>query len=45
VTKVGIIGCGGISQVHAWALSQMDDVLMTVFCDTVPAKAEALAEK
>lgn len=45
MTKVAIIGCGGISQVHAWALSQMDDVLMTAFCDTIPAKAEALAEK
>ncbi len=31
--KAGIIGCGGIAQVHAWVLSSMDDVVLTALCD------------
>lgn len=43
--KAGIIGCGSIAQVHAWALSQMEDTETAVFCDTENSKAEELAEK
>lgn len=43
--KVGIIGCGNIAEVHAWALSGMDGVRMTAFCDIRKEKAEVLAVK
>ena len=43
--KAGIIGCGSIAQVHAWALSQREDTETTVFCDTESRKAEELAER
>ncbi len=43
--KVGIIGCGGIAQVHSWVLSNMDDVEIVATCDTNKEKAVALSEK
>lgn len=43
--KVGIIGCGNIAQVHAWALSGIDEVRMTAFCDIILKKAEDLAAR
>ena len=41
--KAGIIGCGGIAQVHAWALGSMKDVDLIAFCDSEEDKAKALA--
>ncbi|SER84534.1 Predicted dehydrogenase [Butyrivibrio fibrisolvens] len=43
--KVGIIGCGNISQVHTWVLSNMEDVKICALCDTDTAKAEKLYDK
>lgn len=43
--KVGIIGCGGIAQVHAWVLDAMQNVRLTAFCDLSLDRAQALAEK
>ena len=43
--KVGIVGCGGIAQVHAWVLQNMKDVGLIAFCDSDESKARRLAEK
>ncbi len=43
--KAGIIGCGGISRVHAWVLKNMEDVTVTALCDIDIGKARALAEE
>lgn len=42
--KVGIIGCGGIAQVHAWVLREMEDITPVAFCDAEPEKAGKLSE-
>ncbi|MCR5092414.1 MAG: Gfo/Idh/MocA family oxidoreductase [Lachnospiraceae bacterium] len=42
--NAGIIGCGGIAQVHAWVLRHMADVKLCALCDVVAEKAEKLAE-
>ena len=42
--KAGIIGCGGIAQVHAWVLSFMDDVEVTALCDIDAGRAEKLKQ-
>ena len=41
--KAGIIGCGGIAHVHAWALRSMKDVELVAFCDSEKYKAKAFA--
>jgi predicted dehydrogenase len=45
--KVGIIGCGGIANgKHMPALAKMAErVEMTAFCDIIPERAEAAAQK
>ena len=43
--KVGIIGCGNIAQVHAWALGTIKDVKIEALCDIEIQKAEKLADK
>ena len=43
--KVGIIGCGGIAQVHAWVLQGMEQVKLTAVCDLDRERAKALSEK
>ena len=43
--KAGIIGCGNIAQVHAWAIGNIRDVKLTALCDIDIKKAEKLAEK
>ena len=43
--KAGIIGCGGIAQVHAWVLSSMDDVKVTALCDIDAGRAEKLKQE
>ena len=41
--RVGIVGCGGIANVHARALSQMKDVKIAATTDCVSARAEQLS--
>lgn len=43
--RAAIIGCGGIAQVHAWALSQMENVEIAAFADVIKERAEQMAEK
>lgn len=44
--KIGIIGCGGIANgKHMPALSKLDMVQMTAFCDIIREKAQNAAEK
>lgn len=44
--KIGIIGCGGIANgKHMPALSKLDNVEMTAFCDIIQDKAKRAAEK
>ena len=43
--KSAIIGCGGISQVHGWALSNMENAELSLVCDIDYDKAELLSEK
>ena len=43
--RVGIIGCGGIAQVHAQVLSSMQEVSLAACADIRPERAQALAEK
>ena len=44
--KIGIIGCGGISQVHMQGYSEMTDRCeMVAFCDIKPDRAEAASKK
>jgi len=41
--KVGIIGCGGIAQVHGWVLQSMENVVLTAVCDVEKDRAVALS--
>lgn len=41
--RVGIVGCGGIARVHAWALQQMEDICIVGFADIRRDRAEAFA--
>lgn len=43
--KLGLIGCGGIGAYHLDHFMQMDDVEMVAFCDIIPERAQAFAEK
>ena len=43
--RVGIVGCGGIAQVHAWVLDRLEDCKLTAVCDIIPEKAKAMADK
>ena len=43
VTRVGIIGAGGVAQRHARVLSGLPDVQVAAVTDVVPATAEKLA--
>jgi predicted dehydrogenase len=44
--RVGIIGCGGIAgQKHLPAISKIDEVEITAFCDIIPERAEKLCKK
>jgi predicted dehydrogenase len=43
--RVGIIGCGGISNAHLPTLSKSDDVEIVGFCDLVEERAQKQAEK
>ena len=41
--KVGIIGCGGIAQVHGWVLQNMENAEIAAVCDVERERAVALA--
>ena len=41
--KVGIIGCGGIARVHAWALNSVENTELAAYCDVEEGKARELA--
>ena len=44
--KIGIIGCGGIANgKHMPSIQQLDGVEMVAFCDIIPERAQAAAEK
>lgn len=41
--QVGIVGCGGIAQVHARVLDQLPDTRLAAFADIVPGRAKKMA--
>lgn len=43
--RVAIVGCGGISQVHARVLGALESVELCAFADCRPDRAEKLAEQ
>ena len=43
--KIGIVGCGGIAQVHAAALARLENTQLTACADIRPERAQAMAEK
>ena len=43
--QVGIIGCGGIAQVHAQVLSDWEGTALAACADIRPERAQAMAEK
>lgn len=42
--RVGIVGCGGIAQVHGTCLSKLNDVRITCFCDTKIERAKKMQD-
>lgn len=42
--SVGMVGCGGIAQVHAAALAKLSDVRLRACADIVPERAQRMAE-
>ena len=43
--KAAIIGCGGISEVHGWALNKIENAELSLVCDIDRDKAKLLSEK
>ena len=43
--RIGIVGCGGIAQVHAQVLSLLPDTRLAACADILPEHARALAEQ
>lgn len=43
--KVAIIGCGGIAQVHAWSINQLEQVRLIACADPKIERAEQLSRK
>ena len=43
--KAAIIGCGGISQVHGWAINNIKNAELSLVCDIDYDKAKCLSEK
>lgn len=43
--RTAIAGCGNIAQVHAWALSQLQDISLVAAADIVPDKSDELLGK
>ena len=42
---IGIIGCGGIANMHAAAVVGLEEARLVAVCDTVEARAQAFAEQ
>ena len=45
MTKLGVIGCGGMGSHHAKTVHDMDDVQLVGVADTIESKAVTLANK
>ena len=45
MTKLGVIGCGGMGSHHAKTVHDMDDVQLVGVADTIESKAVALANE
>jgi len=45
MTKVGIIGCGGMGNFHGNCLAEMHDVEVVAVCDLIEAKARDLGDR
>lgn len=43
--KAAIVGCGKIADAHAWAISQVKDVMLAASCDQEELMARQLAER
>ena len=43
--RVGIVGCGGIAQVHATVLSGLEETALVACADIRPERAQIMAEK
>ena len=43
--RVGIIGCGGISTVHAKVIHDLEDTTLVACADIIPNRAKAMAEQ
>lgn len=43
--RVAVIGCGGISKVHAAVLDGLEDTQTVAFADIIPEKAQKMAEQ
>lgn len=43
--RVGIIGCGGISAVHARVIQDLEDTALVACADIIPERAGAMAEQ
>ena len=43
--RVGLVGCGGIAQVHGQVLRELEGVTLTACADIRPERAEAFSEK
>ena len=43
--RVGLIGCGSISAVHAQVLRELDDIQLAACADILPERAEAAASR
>lgn len=43
--RVGIVGCGGIAQVHAAVVDQLKETELAACADIVPRRAEAMASR
>ena len=42
--RVGIVGCGGISNAHIPVLMAMDNIEIRAVCDLRPERAQAAAQ-
>lgn len=45
MARVGIVGCGGIAQVHAAVLDRLEQTALVACADIAPERAEAMAAK
>lgn len=43
--KVGLIGCGGMGNVHLRGYAEMDNVEVVALCDIIPEKLESYAQR